>query len=113
MKSIEEIKEEVARDYSYDSYNEFKDLTRKTDTDHIFIMDGIVNKVAQQYAQQYANEVENLNDTLNIRQSRMIALEQGNKELVEMLRQVVYEYEQGEQSFKTILEIKELLNKQS
>jgi hypothetical protein len=50
-----------------------------------------VDEVAERYAQQYID---------------------ANKELVEMFGQVVYEYEQGEQSFKTILEIKELINKQ-
>ena len=34
-----------------------------------------------------------------------------NRELVEMLRHVVYEYEQDEQSYRTIREIKELLAK--
>lgn len=38
-------------------------------------------------------------------------LQDQNAELVEILRHVVYEYEQGEQSYSTIREIKELLVK--
>ncbi len=38
-------------------------------------------------------------------------LHEQNAELVEMLRHVVYEYEQGESSYRTIMEIKELLTK--
>ena len=40
MKTLEEIKNEVAIEYSYESYDDFKNLTRKIDTDIIFVMDG-------------------------------------------------------------------------
>lgn len=44
-------------------------------------------------------------------QSRTKDLQEQNAYLVEILRHVVYEYEQGEQSYSTIREIKELLTK--
>ena len=43
MKTLEEIKNEVAIEYSYESYDDFKNLTRKIDTDIIFVMDGFFN----------------------------------------------------------------------
>ena len=46
MKTLEEIKNEVAIEYSYESYDDFKNLTRKIDTDIVFVMDGFFNKVA-------------------------------------------------------------------
>ena len=46
MKTLEKIKNEVAIEYSYESYDDFKNLTRKIDTDIIFVMDGFFNKVA-------------------------------------------------------------------
>ena len=54
MKTLEEIKNEVAIEYSYESYNDFKNLTRKIDTDIVFIMDGFFNKVAKRYAKEVA-----------------------------------------------------------
>lgn len=44
-------------------------------------------------------------------QSQTHELQEQNAELVEILRHVVYEYEQGESSYRTIREIKELLTK--
>ena len=52
MKTIEEIKNEVAIEYSYESYDDFKNLIRKSDTDIIFVMDGFFNKVAKRYAEE-------------------------------------------------------------
>ena len=52
MKTLEEIKNEVAIEYSYESYDDFKNLTRKIDTDIIFVMDGFFNKVAKRYAKE-------------------------------------------------------------
>ena len=54
MKTLEEIKNEVAIEYSYESYNDFKNLTRKIDTDIVFVMDGFFNKVAKRYAKEVA-----------------------------------------------------------
>ena len=54
MKTLEEIKNEVAIEYSYESYDDFKNLTRKIDTDIIFVMDGFFNKVAKRYAKEVA-----------------------------------------------------------
>ena len=54
MKTLEEIKNEVAIEYSYESYDDFKNLTRKIDTDIVFIMDGFFNKVAKRYAKEVA-----------------------------------------------------------
>ena len=54
MKTLEEIKNEVAIEYSYESYDDFKNLTRKIDTDIIFVMDGFFNKVAKRYAKEIA-----------------------------------------------------------
>ena len=54
MKTLEEIKNEVAIEYSYESYDDFKNLTRKIDTDIIFVMDGFFNKVAKRYAIEVA-----------------------------------------------------------
>ena len=51
MKTLEEIKNEVAIEYSYESYDDFKTLTRKIDTDIIFVMDEFFNKVAKRYAE--------------------------------------------------------------
>lgn len=44
-------------------------------------------------------------------QSKTQELQEQNADLVKILRHVVYEYEQGEQSYSTIREIKELLTK--
>ena len=52
MKTLEEIKNEVAIEYYYESYYDFKNLTRKIDTDIIFVMDGFFNKVAKRYAEE-------------------------------------------------------------
>ena len=52
MKTLEEIKNEVAIEYSYESYDDFKNLTRKIDTDIVFVMDGFFNKVAKRYAKE-------------------------------------------------------------
>jgi len=54
MKTLEEIKNEVAIEYSYESYDDFKNLTRKIDTDIIFVMDEFFNKVAKRYAKEVA-----------------------------------------------------------
>ena len=59
MKTLEEIKNEVAIEYSYESYDDFKNLTRKIDTDIVFIMDGFFNKVAKRYAKEVAIASEN------------------------------------------------------
>ena len=54
MKILEEIKNEVAIEYSYESYDDFKNLTRKIDTDIVFVMDEFFNKVAKRYAKEVA-----------------------------------------------------------
>ena len=54
MKTIEEIKNEVAIEYSYESYDDFKNLTRKIDTDIIFVMDEFFNEVAKRFAKEVA-----------------------------------------------------------
>ena len=54
MKTLEEIKNKVAIEYSYESYDDFKNLTRKIDTDIVFVMDGFFNKVAKRYAKEVA-----------------------------------------------------------
>ena len=59
MKTLEEIKNEVAIEYSYESYDDFKNLTRKIDTDIVFVMDGFFNKVAKRYAKEVAIASEN------------------------------------------------------
>ena len=46
MKTLEEIKDKVAQQYGFSNYKEFCQLTRKIDTDIIFVMDGFFNKVA-------------------------------------------------------------------
>lgn len=46
MKTLEEIKDEVAQQYSFSNYKEFCQLTRNVDTDIVFIMDGFINKFA-------------------------------------------------------------------
>ena len=52
MKTLEEIKNEVAIEYSYESYDDFKNLTIKINTDIVFIMDEFFNKVAKRYAKE-------------------------------------------------------------
>ena len=54
MKTLEEIKDKVAKQYSFSNYKEFCQLTRKIDTDIIFVMDGFFNKVAKRYAKEVA-----------------------------------------------------------
>ena len=54
MKTLEEIKNEVSIEYSYESYDDFKNLTRKINTDIVFIMDEFFNKVAKRYAKEVA-----------------------------------------------------------
>ena len=46
MKTLEEIKDKVAQQYSFSNYKEFCQLTRNVDTDIVFIMDGFINKFA-------------------------------------------------------------------
>ena len=46
MKTLEEIKDKVAQQYGFSNYKEFCQLTRKIDTDIVFVMDGFFNKVA-------------------------------------------------------------------
>lgn len=51
MKTLQEIKDEVAQEHTYTDYREFYELTRKVDTNtQMFIMDAIVNKVSKAYA---------------------------------------------------------------
>ena len=52
MKTLEEIKNEVAQQHGFSNYKEFCQLTRKIDTDIIFVMDGFFNKVAKRYAKE-------------------------------------------------------------
>ena len=54
MKTLEEIKNEVAQQHGFSNYKEFCQLTRKIDTDIIFVMDGFFNKVAKRYAKEVA-----------------------------------------------------------
>ena len=54
MKTLEEIKNEVAIEYSYESYDDFKNLIRKSDTDIVFVMDVFFNIVAKRYAKEVA-----------------------------------------------------------
>ena len=54
MKTLEKIKNEVAIEYSYVSYYDFKNLTTKINTDIVFIMDEFFNKVAKRYAKEVA-----------------------------------------------------------
>ena len=54
MKTLEEIKNEVAIEYSYESYDDFKNLIRKSDTDIVFVMDVFFNIVAKRYAEEVA-----------------------------------------------------------
>ena len=54
MKTLEEIKNEVAQQHGFSNYKEFCQLTRKIDTDIIFVMDGFFNKVAKRYAEEVA-----------------------------------------------------------
>lgn len=46
MKTLEEIKDKAAQQYGFSNYKEFCQLTRKIDTDVVFVMDGFFNKVA-------------------------------------------------------------------
>lgn len=63
-KTIEEIKTQWAKDHSYENYFEFLDLTRKCDTDHVFIMDGAVTKIAKRYAKSQTQELQDQNAEL-------------------------------------------------
>ena len=54
MKTLEEIKDKVAQQRGFSNYKEFCQLTRKIDTDIIFVMDGFFNKVAKRYAKEVA-----------------------------------------------------------
>ena len=54
MKKLEEIKNEVAQQHGFSNYKEFCQLTRKIDTDIIFVMDGFFTKVAKRYAKEVA-----------------------------------------------------------
>ena len=63
MKTLDEIKTEWAKDHSYENYFEFLDLTRKCDTDHVFIMDGAVTQIAKRYTKEVAMEaLKNANE---------------------------------------------------
>ena len=56
MKTLEEIKNEVAIEYSYESYDDFKNLTRKIKIDNEIIMDEFYNKVEKRYAKEVAKK---------------------------------------------------------
>lgn len=56
MKTLDEIKEEWAKNHSYENYKEFMDLTKQCDASQVFIMDGVVNKIAKLYAKEVARE---------------------------------------------------------
>lgn len=86
--SIDNIKEYYAKERGFENWSEFLNNI------HGFQIPSHMTEVAQRYAQSQAQE-----------------LQEQNAELVEMLRHVVYEYEQGESSYRTIMEIKELLTK--
>ena len=66
MKTLEEIKNEVAQQYSFSNYKEFCQLTRNVDTDIVFIMDGFINKFAtilqQEQQKLIAGNVFNANN---------------------------------------------------
>ena len=81
MKTLEEIKNEVAIEYSYESYDDFKNLTRKIDTDIIFVMDGFFNKVAtilQQEQQKLIADNARLQVKLAIKNEPQIFNKYGN-----------------------------------
>ena len=54
MKTLEEIKDKVAQQHGFSNYKEFCQLTRKIDTDIIFVMDGFFNIVAKRFAEEVA-----------------------------------------------------------
>ena len=66
MKTLEEIKDKVAKQYSFSNYKEFCQLTRNVDTDIVFIMDGFINKFAtilqQEQQKLIAGNVFNANN---------------------------------------------------
>lgn len=55
--TLQQIKDEWAKDYGYIDYKEFYELTRVVDADQVFIMDGAVNQVAKRYAQEQKREL--------------------------------------------------------
>lgn len=92
-KTIEEIKEQYAKDFERASFEDMLWSYAESENGiNNFIM--ITDEVAERYAQSQTQE-----------------LQEQNAELVEMLRHVVYEYKQGEKSYSTIREINELLTK--
>lgn len=62
-KTLQQIKDEWAKDHGYIDYKEFYELTRAVDTYQVFIMDGAVNQISIRYAQEQNKElVEMLTD---------------------------------------------------
>lgn len=53
---LQNIKDEVAQQYSYKDYQEFKDLTRRIDTDIVFVMDCMLDLVCKRYAEEVIKE---------------------------------------------------------
>ena len=53
MKALQETKDVLAKSYGYHDWKDFIDLLRKSaPADKLFIMDGMVDKVAKHYAEE-------------------------------------------------------------
>lgn len=57
-KTLQQIKDEWAKDHGYIDYKEFYELTRAVDTYQVFIMDGAVNQISIRYAQEQNRELQ-------------------------------------------------------
>lgn len=64
-KTLQQIKDEWAKDHGYIDYKEFYELTRVVDTDQVFIMDGAVNQVAIRYSQEQKRELVEMLEIIN------------------------------------------------
>ena len=126
-KTIDEIKEECAKDFGFNNYGDVEDWNSEC---------MIIDEVAERYAQSQTQELQDwkesaskvfknldlqaIGKTLGIGLGEDVSvnvlpkikeIQEQNAGLVEILRHVVYEYQQGEKSYSTIREIKELLTR--
>jgi len=93
-KTIEEIETQWAKDHSYENYFEFLNLTRKCDTDHVFIMDGAVTQIAKRYAKSQTQEL----------------IEQ-NREIIAMIEHIFYKINFQNHFPTTSIKVKNLLTR--
>lgn len=129
-KTIDEIKEQYAIEKGFNNWEGFimeqpvyryEDHTDEVAERYAEIKSRDITKQSDYYIEILDRiDLKNIGIVLGIENNKSVSknllpkikeLQEQNADLVEMLIHVVYEYEQGESSYRTIREIKELLTK--